>query len=68
MRPSRFLIAAAAACAVMAPLQAQSIRPAPASGSATTPPKAAALAWVDQNADMLKQVNKKIWTWAEIGL
>lgn len=30
--------------------------------------KQIAFDWVDKNAEILKKVNKKIWTWAEIGL
>ncbi len=34
----------------------------------TSPPKAAALAWIDANADTLRRVNRNIWSWAETGL
>src|SRR5512145_920049 len=36
--------------------------------SAQTEPKAAALGWLDSNAQTLGRVNRNIWGWAETGL
>ncbi|MEO8681547.1 MAG: amidohydrolase, partial [Vicinamibacterales bacterium] len=36
--------------------------------AAQSDPKAATAAWVDANGDMMKRINRNIWTWAETGL
>lgn len=36
--------------------------------SAQSDPRAATAAWVDANGDLLKRINRNIWTWAETGL
>jgi len=35
---------------------------------AQSDPKTATTAWVDANGDLLKRINRNIWTWAETGL